>query len=172
MDRVLPSSAVQVRCWSRPTTTRMPRVKDSAACSAWSRHTTTVKNDGSCSRRPLLPERPPSGRSTPGTRGQAGVHGGFTPRTGFQTGFCPPVTSAARMGVAAAPPPWRLVRRAADRGPAPLLWQATAASRTPVCGVQGGVVACRVRASRTHQAGTSTGQLSSFDDVPLLRRGL
>jgi hypothetical protein len=27
------------------------RQGDSAACSAWSRHTTTVKNDGSCSRR-------------------------------------------------------------------------------------------------------------------------
>jgi hypothetical protein len=26
---------------------------DCAACSAWSRHTITVKNDGSCSRRPL-----------------------------------------------------------------------------------------------------------------------
>jgi hypothetical protein len=26
--------------------------RDSAACSAWSRHTIMVKNDGSCSRRP------------------------------------------------------------------------------------------------------------------------
>jgi hypothetical protein len=30
---------------------RLPRLRDSAACSAWSRPTTTVKNDGSCSRR-------------------------------------------------------------------------------------------------------------------------
>jgi hypothetical protein len=52
-DRALPSSAVQARCWSRPTTTtRLPLLSDSAACSAWSRHTTTVKNDASCSRRP------------------------------------------------------------------------------------------------------------------------
>jgi excisionase family DNA binding protein len=52
-DRALPSSAVQVRCWSRPTTTtRLPLDSEVAACSAWSRHTTTVKNDGSCSRRP------------------------------------------------------------------------------------------------------------------------
>jgi hypothetical protein len=51
VDRALPSSAVQVRCWSRPrTTTRLPLASDSAACSAWSRHTTTVKNDASCSR--------------------------------------------------------------------------------------------------------------------------
>jgi hypothetical protein len=47
-----PSSAVQLRCWSRPRiTTRLPLARDSAACSAWSRHTITVKNDGSCSRR-------------------------------------------------------------------------------------------------------------------------
>jgi hypothetical protein len=32
------------------TTTRLPLASDSATCSAWSRH--TVKNDGSCSRRP------------------------------------------------------------------------------------------------------------------------
>ena len=52
-DRALPSSAVQLRCWSRPrTTTRLPFERDSAACSAWSRHTITVKNDASCSRRP------------------------------------------------------------------------------------------------------------------------
>jgi hypothetical protein len=51
-DRALPSSAVQLRCWSRPTTTtRLPLLSDSATCSAWSRHTTTVKNDASCSRR-------------------------------------------------------------------------------------------------------------------------
>jgi hypothetical protein len=53
MDRALPSSVVQVRCWSRPTTTtRLPLDSDWAACSAWSRHATTVKNDASCSRRP------------------------------------------------------------------------------------------------------------------------
>jgi hypothetical protein len=52
-DRTLPSSAVQLRCWRRPTTTtRLPLLSDSAACSAWSRHTITVKNDASCSRRP------------------------------------------------------------------------------------------------------------------------
>src|SRR5918995_3942710 len=53
VDRALPSSAVQLRCWSRPTTTtRLPFESDCAACSAWSRHTMTVKNDASCSRRP------------------------------------------------------------------------------------------------------------------------
>jgi hypothetical protein len=52
-ERALPSSAVQLRCWSRPrTTTRLPLASDSAACSAWSRHTITVKNDASCSLRP------------------------------------------------------------------------------------------------------------------------
>ena len=52
-ERAAPSSAVQVRCWSRPrTTTRLPLASDSAACSAWSRHAMTVKNDGSWSRRP------------------------------------------------------------------------------------------------------------------------
>jgi hypothetical protein len=34
------------------TTTRLPLARDSAACSAWSRHAMTVKNDASCSRRP------------------------------------------------------------------------------------------------------------------------
>ena len=34
------------------TTTRLPLARDCAACSAWSRHTTTVKNDASCSLRP------------------------------------------------------------------------------------------------------------------------
>jgi hypothetical protein len=34
------------------TTTRLPFERDSAACSASSRYTITVKNDGSCSRRP------------------------------------------------------------------------------------------------------------------------
>jgi hypothetical protein len=49
-ERALPSSAVQLRCWSRPTTTtRLPFDSDSAACSAWSRYTITVKNDASCS---------------------------------------------------------------------------------------------------------------------------
>jgi integrase len=53
VDRALPSSAVQVRCWSRPTTTtRLPLLSESATCSAWSRHTITVKNDASCSLRP------------------------------------------------------------------------------------------------------------------------
>jgi len=47
-DRAPPSSAVQVRCWSRPsTTTRLPLARDWLACLAWSRHTTTVKNDAS-----------------------------------------------------------------------------------------------------------------------------
>src|SRR5215218_8079128 len=51
--RALPASVVQLRCWSRPmTTTRLPFERDCAACSAWSRHTITVKNDASCSRRP------------------------------------------------------------------------------------------------------------------------
>jgi hypothetical protein len=51
-DRALPSSAVQARCWSRPTTTtRLPLLSDYAVCSAWSRQTITVKNDGSCSER-------------------------------------------------------------------------------------------------------------------------
>jgi hypothetical protein len=40
--------SVQLRCWSRPTTTtRLPLASDSAACSAWSRHTITVNNDAS-----------------------------------------------------------------------------------------------------------------------------
>jgi Phage integrase family len=53
VEPALPSSAVQLRCWSRPTTTtRLPLARDCAACSAWSRHTSTVKNDASCSRRP------------------------------------------------------------------------------------------------------------------------
>jgi hypothetical protein len=43
---------------SRPiTTTRLPLASDWAACSAWSRHTTTVKNDASCSRGPLTVTR-------------------------------------------------------------------------------------------------------------------
>ena len=57
-ERALPSSAVQLRCWSRPTTTtRLPFDKDCAACSACSRQTTTVKNDASCSLRPLTATR-------------------------------------------------------------------------------------------------------------------
>jgi hypothetical protein len=57
-ERALPSSAVHLRCWSRPTTTtRSPFDKDWLACSAWSRQTITVKNDGSCSRRPLTATR-------------------------------------------------------------------------------------------------------------------
>jgi len=55
-DRALPSSAVRLRCWSRPTT-RLPFHGDYAASSAWSRHTTTVKNDASCSRGPLTVTR-------------------------------------------------------------------------------------------------------------------
>jgi predicted dinucleotide-utilizing enzyme len=52
-ERALPSSAVQLRCWSRPTTTtRLPFESDCGACLVWSRHTITVKNDASCSRRP------------------------------------------------------------------------------------------------------------------------
>jgi len=51
-ERALPSSAVQRRCWRRPTTTtRLPLARDWTACSAWSRHTITMKKDGSCSRR-------------------------------------------------------------------------------------------------------------------------
>jgi hypothetical protein len=58
VDRALPSSAVQARWWSRPTTTtRLPLLSDWLACSAWSRHTTTVKNDASCSRGPLTVTR-------------------------------------------------------------------------------------------------------------------
>jgi hypothetical protein len=58
VDRALPSSAVQLRCWSLPTTTiRLPLDRDSATCSARSRHTTTVKNDASCSRGPLTVTR-------------------------------------------------------------------------------------------------------------------
>jgi hypothetical protein len=74
-DRALPSSAVQLRCWSRPTTTtRLPLAKDCAACSAWSRHTMTVKNDGSCSRWPETATRnlaraiPPSVARSSGCR--------------------------------------------------------------------------------------------------------
>ena len=52
-ERALSSSPVQLRCWSRPRTpTRLPFERDSAACSAWSRHTITVKNDASRSRLP------------------------------------------------------------------------------------------------------------------------
>jgi hypothetical protein len=39
------------------TTTRLPLARDSAACSAWSRQRTTVRNDASCSRRPLTATR-------------------------------------------------------------------------------------------------------------------
>jgi hypothetical protein len=57
-ERALPSSAVQLRCWSRPTTTtRLPFDRDSAACSAWSRQTMMVRNDGSCSLRLLTATR-------------------------------------------------------------------------------------------------------------------
>ena len=55
-ERALPSSSVQARCWSRPSTTiRLPLAKDLAACSAWSRH------DHGEERRLLLPpaRRPP-----------------------------------------------------------------------------------------------------------------
>jgi hypothetical protein len=72
--RALPSSAVHAHCWSRPrTTTRLPLHRDSAACSAWSRQTITVKNDGSCSRRPdtatrnLVRAIPPSVERTSGS---------------------------------------------------------------------------------------------------------
>jgi hypothetical protein len=78
----LPSSAVLARCWSRPTiTTRLPLVRDSATCSAWSRHTILVKtvwpgglpcpwNRGTvdtvaCPHRPARP-------STPGVMGERG----------------------------------------------------------------------------------------------------
>jgi hypothetical protein len=47
------SKACQDRCASRPTTTtQLPLASDPAACSAWSRHTTTVKNDASPSFHP------------------------------------------------------------------------------------------------------------------------
>ena len=39
------------------TTTRLPLDRDSTDCSAWSRQTITVKNDASCSRRPLTATR-------------------------------------------------------------------------------------------------------------------
>ena len=62
-DRALPSSADQLRCWSRPmTTTRLPLARDCAACSAWSRQTITVKNDASCS----LPARHRDSEHGPG----------------------------------------------------------------------------------------------------------
>jgi hypothetical protein len=51
-ERVLPSSAVQVLLSRPTTTTRLPLASDSATCLAWSRHTTTVKNDAFCSGRP------------------------------------------------------------------------------------------------------------------------
>jgi hypothetical protein len=57
VERALPSSAVQLRGWSRPTTTtRLPFDRDCAACSAWSRHTTTVKTTPPA---PAGPRRPP-----------------------------------------------------------------------------------------------------------------
>jgi Phage integrase family len=57
-ERALPSSAVQLRCWSRPTTmTRLPLASDWLACWAWSRQTMTVKNDASCSRLPEMATR-------------------------------------------------------------------------------------------------------------------
>jgi hypothetical protein len=41
-DRVVPSPACQDHWASRPTTTtRLPLTSDAAACTAWSRHTTT-----------------------------------------------------------------------------------------------------------------------------------
>ena len=65
-ERALPSSAVQLRCWSRPmTTTRLPLLRDWLACSAWSRHTITVKNEASCSRRPTRPPGRWPGRCHP-----------------------------------------------------------------------------------------------------------
>jgi hypothetical protein len=61
-----PVPAVQVRCWSRPITmARLPLARDRAACSACSRHTTTVKNDGSSSRQPTPPPGTWPGRSLP-----------------------------------------------------------------------------------------------------------
>ena len=41
------------------TTTRLPLVSDSAACSAWSRHTMTVKNAAPHPRPDRLPPRAP-----------------------------------------------------------------------------------------------------------------
>ena len=65
-DQAVPSSAVQVRCWSRPITmARLPLASDRVACSAWSRHTITVKNDSSCSQRPRWPPGTWPGRSRP-----------------------------------------------------------------------------------------------------------
>jgi hypothetical protein len=50
---------LSVAGWCRPTTTtRLPLASDSATCSAWSRHTMTVKNDAS----PLLRLDTASGR--------------------------------------------------------------------------------------------------------------
>jgi hypothetical protein len=47
-----PTRSVSWWSWSCALAGRLPFDKDSAACSAWSRHTTTVRNDASCSRRP------------------------------------------------------------------------------------------------------------------------
>jgi hypothetical protein len=50
-DWALPSSAVQLRCWSRPTTTtRLPLASDSAACLAWLRRRLTLSPWGPISR--------------------------------------------------------------------------------------------------------------------------
>jgi hypothetical protein len=59
VDQALPSPAVQLRCWSRPTTTtRLPFDSDWLACSAWSRQTTGCRT---------TPPAPGDRRWRPGT---------------------------------------------------------------------------------------------------------
>ena len=57
VDRALPSSAVQLRCWSRPmTTTRLPFDSDVAACSGFAARRAPSAAHG----RPSNEEGPPS----------------------------------------------------------------------------------------------------------------
>jgi hypothetical protein len=86
------ASAVQRRCWSRPTTTtRLPLASDSATCLAWSRQTITVKNDGFCSRRPLMATRNMA-RASHGWSGQ-GLHPRTPAPNGRQGNRHDPVTA-------------------------------------------------------------------------------
>ena len=91
---------------------RLHLARDSAACSAWPRHTMTVKNDGFCSRRPLTATRntaraiPDSVERTSGSSGAGS--GGFSPRgcrvpaSPARTAACVPL-SVAWAGVCPAP---------------------------------------------------------------------